>query len=417
MGIRSKTMESAEQVEAMETDGTTAASDTVTGEEDYVDIDDLEEFDDEGPPPSDIDDDSGGDMMSDDDEHVQQGAEAEDDLVDEAETVFTGHTDAVYGVTICAAQPDRMATAGGDDVARIWDTNTGECLQMLTGHTDSIACIKFNRDGTLVATGGLDALVMVWRVEDGSLVQTLEGPGEDVTWIDWHSKGNVLVAGSNDCTAWMWNATKGTQMQCFVGHGGAVLCGQFTPDGKVLVSGAEDGTVRVWGPKSGVSKVSITMSDSPVTCLDVSADSTLVLGGCADGTVSLVQVESGKLLGKYEGHTDGIEGVAFCSSFPFVASASLDGTVKVWDTGRHEVRHTLTHQGAVVKVLWHPTMPWLYTASVDGIVRVWDGRDGSCVAALTGHTDGVLDIAISDGSVVLSASDDKTSRLFRLPTP
>jgi WD40 repeat protein len=62
-------------------------------------------------------------------------------------------------------------------------------------------------------------------------------------------------------------------------------------------------------------------------------------------------------------------------------------------------------------------MPWLYTASVDGIVRVWDGRDGSCVAALTGHTDGVLDIAISDGSVVLSASDDKTSRLFRLPTP
>ena len=57
--IRSKTMESAEQVEAMETDGTTAASDTVTGEEDYVDIDDLEEFDDEGPPPSDIDDDSG----------------------------------------------------------------------------------------------------------------------------------------------------------------------------------------------------------------------------------------------------------------------------------------------------------------------------------------------------------------------
>merc|ERR1712166_1682697 len=103
---------SAEQVEAMETDGTTAASDTVTGEEDYVDIDDLEEFDDEGPPPSDIDDDSGGDMMSDDDEHVQQGAEAEDDLVDEAETVFTGHTDAVYGVTICAAQPDRMANAG-----------------------------------------------------------------------------------------------------------------------------------------------------------------------------------------------------------------------------------------------------------------------------------------------------------------
>ena len=55
----------------------------------------------------------------------------------------------------------------GDDVARIWDTNTGECLQMLTGHTDSIACIKFNRDGTLVATGGLDALVMVSMLSAG----------------------------------------------------------------------------------------------------------------------------------------------------------------------------------------------------------------------------------------------------------
>jgi len=48
----------------------------------------------------------------------------------------------------------------------------------LSGHTDSVTCARFNRDGKLVATAGLDASVKIWNTENGQLVNTLEGPGE-----------------------------------------------------------------------------------------------------------------------------------------------------------------------------------------------------------------------------------------------
>ena len=73
-------------------------------------------------------------------------------------------------------------------MAKLWDANTGAAITTLVGHTDSVASIGFNHDGTLVATGGLEGVVKVWKVDTGELVQSLEGPGEDISWIDWHSK-------------------------------------------------------------------------------------------------------------------------------------------------------------------------------------------------------------------------------------
>ena len=130
-------------------------------------------------------------------------------------------------------------------------------------------------------------------------------------------------------------------MQCFVGHGGALLCGGFTPDGKLMVSGAADGTVtgaqitllvilnspldlqvRIWSPKSGATKSAITLSadGAPITCCCVRSDSTLILAGDGAGVGYLASIESGKMLGKLEGHTDGIESVGFCESFPLLVS-------------------------------------------------------------------------------------------------
>ena len=123
--------------------------------------------------------------------------------MDEAETVFSGHTDPVYGIAVSHTHPELVATAGGastthchvidetlpgDDTAKLWDANTGSCIATLAGHTDSVASVGFNHDGSLLATGGLDGVVKVWKVESWELVQSLEGPGEDVSWIDWHTK-------------------------------------------------------------------------------------------------------------------------------------------------------------------------------------------------------------------------------------
>jgi len=81
--------------------------------------------------------------------------------------------------------------------------------------------------------------------------------------------------------------------------------------------------------------------------------------------------------------------------FPLVATSSVDGKICLWDVQTQRLRHTLAHDDAVVKVLWHLTEPFLYSCSMDKTVRVWDARTGACVKLFRGHVDPLLDIAIT----------------------
>jgi ribosome assembly protein SQT1 len=54
------------------------------------------------------------------------------------------------------------------------------------------------------------------------------------------------------------------------------------------------------------------------------------------------------------------------------------------------------------------------SACLDGGVRLWDLRTASCVKTWWGHAAGVQDVCFSsDGSMVLSGSDDDTARVFK----
>ena len=63
----------------------------------------------------------------------------------------------------------RVATASNDGTARIWDPASGEQLQVLKGHTDSVWSVAYNSDGTRVATAGNDGTARIWDPTNGSV--------------------------------------------------------------------------------------------------------------------------------------------------------------------------------------------------------------------------------------------------------
>ena len=75
----------------------------------------------------------------------------------------------------------------------------------------------------------------------------------------------------------------------------------------------------------------------------------------ADKLIKLWDADTGDIIRTLEGHTEGISDVAWSANGDFLASASDDKTVKVWDTARLErnvtskPRHTYNQHHARVK--------------------------------------------------------------------
>ena len=98
---------------------------------------------------------------------------------------------------------------------------------------------------------------------------------------------------------------------------------------------------------------------------------------------SSLPVPSDALLRTLRGHTAGVWGVAFHPTTGHLATASSDGTARLWDPTTGETLQTFQgHTAEVWGVAFHPTTGHLATASYDGTARLWDPTTGRCLLTL-----------------------------------
>ncbi len=208
-----------------------------------------------------------------------------------------------------------VASGGVDGTVRLWDTNTGQPLGVLTGHVGAVWRVAVSRDGTLVASAGSDG------------------------------------------TLRLWDSSSGRPLGVLTGHVGAIWSVALSAPGDLLASCGEDGTVRLWsltgltqrGGNLGIQEGVMARRQSAVLLghtgavlgVALSADGRLVASGAADQTLRLWEVATGRLLAILSGHTEAVSGVALSADGTLVASGSWDGGVKLWDAQRAVCVRTL----------------------------------------------------------------------------
>ena len=77
-----------------------------------------------------------------------------------------------------------------------------------------------------------------------------------------------------------------------------------------------------------------------------------------------------------------------------MASASHDGTAKVWSAASGECLRTLQgHEDDVYSVALSQDVERVATASEDGTAKVWSAASGECLRTLRGHERSVQSVA------------------------
>lgn len=196
-------------------------------------------------------------------------------------------------------------------------------------------------------------------------------------------------------------------------HQHIVTAVQFSPDDQWLITGSVDSTVQVRDRNTGA-LVHLLHQPQGITFLDLTGDGRRLATASYDGTVRIWSLADRTLLHTCKGHRGTVWTVAFSPDGRWVASAGDDTIIRIWDTATGQLVYSLKgHRLIPWSVRFSPDGTTLASASFDHTIKFWDLKKGLLRHEIRSHTQAVVDLAYShDGTLLASTSDDKTIKLW-----
>jgi WD40 repeat protein len=367
--------------------------------------------------------------------------------------LFPGHA---KGVRALAVRPTDglLLSAGEDGTIRSWDVETGRETSRYAVADKWVRSIAFAPDGAAIYTGNINGRVDRLEVDPEGRVgksRTLYTHDDVVFHTALSPAGDFLVSSGRDLRVGIMAADG--RLQQLRGSGGPVHAMFVLDDGK-LVGVSHDGALLLWeNPQDRPRRVEAHAKTA--RALAVAPNGTVATGG--DDKLVLLRRPQRQAL-ELSGHTGRVRALAFSPDQKLLASAGDDRLLLLRDaqTGSVRLRIPLPRSIEVVHALaFSPDGRRLAIAGRDGVVRELDvrkrkllpawvqrhkgyirslayrrdgrvlatgGRDGSLwlwdarsrlpLKQLKGHTDDVNSLDFDANGRLLSASDDKTVRLW-----
>jgi WD40 repeat protein len=279
---------------------------------------------------------------------------------------------------------------------RLLDTETGRALREteLPYHAYSAEPLHFSPDGRTLATSGFGAGLFLWSATSGKPLPEPEGVGDRLWDIVFSPDGRNLAVEDGDVVC-LCEVSTGKVLHKLTLLSRADDSGwvepstglAFSPDGKILAAAPpRDGRViRLWDVATGKELGPTAAHDRPVTSVSVFPDGKAVASASSDGTVRLWEATTGRQIRAidlvWEGEQAGRQVtvrlggscVAFSPDGKTVAAASRGGGVFQWEaaTGKPSSRFTAAEE-EVTSLAFTPDGKRLLTAGRCWALA-WDG--------------------------------------------
>ena len=273
----------------------------------------------------------------------------------------------------------KFISTGKDGFLKLWNATTGKIILSTAAHEQSITKSIWSGEN-IIYTCSEDQTVKIFD-EELNHIQTLLGHSH---WINTMALNTeyILRTGCYD-----YDNIKGSDYYQFSEN-----IKKLSLKDKILHA---EKRYKLFRQKINSSEKLVTGSD----------DNTLILWD---------RVQSSKPLIRMTGHQGIVNDVKFSPNAFYLASASFDKCVKVWNANTGAFLFNLRgHVGPVYQITWSPNSKMLLSCSKDSTLQCWNIQTKKMMHNLPGHADEIYTVDWSpNGIKAASGSKDQRVRIW-----
>ena len=296
--------------------------------------------------------------------------------------------------SLALSSDDRMLASASNGSLKIWNVRTQSCIRTLDcGYA---LCSSFFPGDKIVVVGNRNGELEVFDIASSALIDTVKAHEGPVWAMHVHPDGRSIATGSADKSVKFYNfevvqegipGTKRTTPRFKLVHARTlkvtddILSVRFSPDSRLIALSLLDNTIKVFFVDSLKLFLNLYGHKLPVLSMDISYDSKLIVTCSADKNIRLWGLDFGDCHKAFFAHQDSIMQVAFVphnqdGNGHHFFSASKDRMIKYWDGDKFEQIQKLDgHHGEIWALAVSRTGEFIATASHDKSIRVWNQTD------------------------------------------
>lgn len=286
-------------------------------------------------------------------------------------------------------------------------------VHTLTISNRRISAAAINSTGDWLAFGCPElGQLLVWEWQSETYIIKQQGHSYAMRHMAFSPDGSQFIAtAGEDGKVKMWNSDTGFCFVTFSEHTAPVTALTFA-NPKVILSASLDGTIRAHDLVRYKNFRTLT-TPTPVQFCSMAADSSgeIVCAGTFDPfDIYMWSLQTGKVLDVLSGHKGPVVQLTFNPEQGKLASASWDGTVKLWDVYKKNTpQESLQHNSDVVCVAFRPDGKVVCAGTTKGLLIFWDVEDASIMHTIDGRKDIKGGRKINDR---MTADNNASSRYF-----
>ncbi|MDF1665694.1 MAG: protein kinase [Planctomycetota bacterium] len=294
-----------------------------------------------------------------------------------------GHSGAVTAVL---PHPNKklILSISEDGSFRAWDIQTGRQHRSIRISDQRLSAMALSPDKKIIAVANHAGEIQFRAAKDLNLIRKFtvkekkDGEGVEVRSLCFSPDNKKIVVGTVNKQLHFLKAKNGAE----VGRWSlSAVCNsiQFSNDGRTLLLAQHDNQAVLWelGQKKPARRIKGHRGAVRAAIYKPGSDNQVIATASLDGSIRLWDCYNGQELMRLEGHSSDVLAIAFTKNGQSLASASDDTTARLWDTRTGQLRRILTGtQGPIRCLAFTANDQALITGSANRSLRVWELKLG-----------------------------------------